>query len=162
MTGMQVPERLEERQESRNHLDAPSLQSSWRAHADQLPHQQPQIEAGGVDQQPLTNGGMPTQVDPLNTIPLRTIMLSRMKAFQSFEQALDFAHALVLDGAPVTLPIANDATLRGQSDPIGAGMAMVLDVFLAKGYEPDGFEQREGFRVYRYKPFGEPAASPRT
>lgn len=68
-------------------------------------------------------------------------MLSRMKAFQSFEEALDFVQALVLDGAPVILPIANDATLPGQSDPVGAGMAMVLDVFLAKGYEPDGFEQ---------------------
>jgi len=44
---------------------------------------------------------------------------------------------------------------------IGAGMAMVLDVFLTKGYEPDGFEQCEGFRTYRYTPFGGPAASPR-
>jgi hypothetical protein len=89
-------------------------------------------------------------------------MLSRMKAFQSVEEALDFVQALALDGAPVVLPIANDATLRGRSDPVGAGMAIVLDVFLAKGYEPDGFEQCEGFRVYRYKPFGGPAASPRS
>jgi hypothetical protein len=87
------------------------------------------------------------------------MMLPKCKAFQSFEEALDFVRALVLDRAPVILPIANDATLRGQPDPVGAGMAMVLDVFLAKGYEPDGFEQREGFRVYRYKPFDEPAAS---
>lgn len=83
-----------------------------------------------------------------------------MKAFQSFEEALDFVHTLVLDRAPVIVPIANDATFLGQSDPVGAGMAMVVDMFLAKGYEPDGFEQREGFRIYRYKPFDEPAASP--
>jgi hypothetical protein len=89
-------------------------------------------------------------------------MLSRMKAFQSFEEALDFVQALVLDGSPVVLPIANDATIRGGLDTIGAGMAMVLDLFLSKGYEPDGFEQCEEFRVYRYKPCSEPVGSPRT
>ena len=85
-----------------------------------------------------------------------------MKAFQSFEEALDFVQALVLDGSPVVLPIANHATLRGGLDTVGAGMAMVLDMFLAKGYEPDGFEPCEGFRVYRYKPFGGSASSPPT
>jgi hypothetical protein len=73
-----------------------------------------------------------------------------MKAFRTVEEALDFVQALVLDGSPVVLPIANDATLRGGLDALGSGMAMVLDVFLSKGYEPDGFEQCEGFRVYRY------------
>jgi hypothetical protein len=70
--------------------------------------------------------------------------------------------ALAPDGLPVVLPIANGATLRGGLDTVGAGMAMILDVFLSKGYEPDGFEQCDGFRVYRYKPFGGPAASPPT
>jgi hypothetical protein len=87
------------------------------------------------------------------------IMRSRMKAFQSFEEALDFVQALALRGSPVVLPIANDATLRGGLDTVGAGMAMVLDVFLSKGYEPDGFEQCKGFRVYSYKPFGGRAPS---
>ena len=64
-----------------------------------------------------------------------------MKAFQSFEEALDFVQALVLDGSPVVLPIANDATLRGGLGTVAAGMAMIPDVFLSKGYEPDGFEQ---------------------
>jgi len=41
-------------------------------------------------------------------------------------------------------------------------MAMLLDVFFAKGYEPDGFEQCIGFRAYRYKALGEPAAGERT
>jgi hypothetical protein len=28
---------------------------------------------------------------------------------------------------------------------------LVVDAFLVKGYEPDGFEQYDGFRTYRYK-----------
>jgi len=89
-------------------------------------------------------------------------MLSRTTAFHSFEEALDFVQTLILDGTPVVLPIANGATLRRQSDPIGAGMAMLLDAFLAKRYAPDGFEQGDGFRVYRYKPFDEPGDRPST
>jgi hypothetical protein len=77
-----------------------------------------------------------------------------MKAFQSFEEALAFVHAAAFDGAPVQLTIANDATFRGSTDPIGAGMAIIVDAILSKGYEPDGIEQHEGFRVYRYRPFG--------
>jgi hypothetical protein len=29
-------------------------------------------------------------------------------------------------------------------------MAIVLDAVLAKGFTPDGFEQRTGYRIYRY------------
>jgi len=36
--------------------------------------------------------------------------------------------------------------------PIVAGMAIVLDAILAQGYGPDGFEQRDGYRLYRYNP----------
>ncbi|TKR30674.1 hypothetical protein FCE95_11240 [Luteimonas gilva] len=35
-------------------------------------------------------------------------------------------------------------------DPMGAGMAIVADRILARGWLPAGFEQREGFRLYRY------------
>jgi hypothetical protein len=33
---------------------------------------------------------------------------------------------------------------------MGAGMAIVLDAVLGKGFTPDGFEQRDGYGVYRY------------
>jgi hypothetical protein len=36
-------------------------------------------------------------------------------------------------------------------DPIGIHMALVTDRVLARGWEPDGFEQAPGYRVYRYK-----------
>ncbi len=39
-------------------------------------------------------------------------------------------------------------------DPAGMHMAIITDKILAKDFLPAGFEQREGFRVYRYKEFG--------
>ena len=42
-------------------------------------------------------------------------------------------------------------TVAGDPDLMGAGMALVLDAVLAQDYEPDGFEQRDGYRIYRYQ-----------
>jgi hypothetical protein len=36
-------------------------------------------------------------------------------------------------------------------DPIGMNMALITDKILTKGWEPDGFEEKDGYRVYRYK-----------
>jgi len=36
-------------------------------------------------------------------------------------------------------------------DVIGFGMALILREILAMGYEPDGFEQKDGFRLYQYR-----------
>ena len=36
-------------------------------------------------------------------------------------------------------------------DPVGVNMVLIVDAILDKGWEPDGFEQRDGFRLYRYK-----------
>ena len=36
-------------------------------------------------------------------------------------------------------------------DSWGVNMAIIMDALLDKGWEPNGFEQREGFRIYRYK-----------
>jgi hypothetical protein len=44
------------------------------------------------------------------------------------------------------LPIAD--TLQ---DSIGMCMALVTDRVLARGWEPNGYEQGVGFRLYRYK-----------
>ncbi len=37
------------------------------------------------------------------------------------------------------------------NDPMGMNMAILTDVALSKGWEPDGFDQEKGYRVYRYK-----------
>lgn len=44
------------------------------------------------------------------------------------------------------LPVADSL-----QDPVGMNMAIITDKILAKRFWPDGFEQKEGFRVYKYK-----------
>jgi hypothetical protein len=61
-----------------------------------------------------------------------------------------------LDGNPpmgdsFQLAISDSITFAGRPDLIGAGMAVILDKILGLGYLPDGFEQKNGFRLYRYK-----------
>ena len=36
-------------------------------------------------------------------------------------------------------------------DPLGIHMAIITDHILARGWQPDGFTQGEGFRTYRYR-----------
>lgn len=36
------------------------------------------------------------------------------------------------------------------NDPMGLNMAMIVDEILKTGYMPDGFEQKSGFRIYKY------------
>ena len=52
------------------------------------------------------------------------------------------------DGSPdeFRLPVS-DALY----DAMGIGMAILADAILAKGWDLDGFEQRDGYRIYRYK-----------
>ena len=47
------PERPNQRQKARQARDESPLQPAWRADADQLPHEQAEIEAAGVNQQAL-------------------------------------------------------------------------------------------------------------
>ena len=42
-------------------------------------------------------------------------------------------------------------TFRGQTTRSDIAMAIILDKILGKGYEPDGFSDAEGGRIYRYK-----------
>lgn len=74
-----------------------------------------------------------------------------MNAFNSAEEVLAFLKTANLLHPSFELPIADGLTFCGHTDVIGAGMAAVLDAILAKGYEPDGFDQRDGYRLYRYK-----------
>lgn len=36
-------------------------------------------------------------------------------------------------------------------DPAGIIMAVITDRILERGWEPDGFLQEDGYRIYRYK-----------
>ena len=37
------------------------------------------------------------------------------------------------------------------NDPVGMNMAIIADGILKAGYMPDGFEQKKGYRIYKYK-----------
>ena len=37
------------------------------------------------------------------------------------------------------------------NDEVGVNMAIIADKLLKAGYMPDGFEQKKGYRIYRYK-----------
>jgi len=52
------------------------------------------------------------------------------------------------DGRPEEFALAISDQLQ---DPIGFNMAIICDMVLTRGWEPDGFEQEQGFRIYRYK-----------
>jgi hypothetical protein len=71
--------------------------------------------------------------------------------FDSAEAAVKYVKGATLSEPTFTLAIADRFTFAGQPDTMGAGMAVVLDAILAKGFWPDGFDQKEGYRLYRYK-----------
>jgi hypothetical protein len=51
-------------------------------------------------------------------------------------------------GPPETfrLPISDEL-----QDPAGVNMAIISDHILERGWEPDGYSQEPGFRIYNYK-----------
>lgn len=69
-----------------------------------------------------------------------------MQAFTEVDEAIASVDAYEGEPEEFVLPIA-EALL----DPVGIHMAMITDRVLARGWEPDGFEQASGYRVYRYK-----------
>ena len=71
--------------------------------------------------------------------------------FTSAEATVEYVKATTLAQPTFTLGIADGFTFAGQADTMGAGMAIVVDAILAKGFWPDGFAQKDGYRVYRYK-----------
>jgi hypothetical protein len=62
-----------------------------------------------------------------------------------------------LDGVPrgqnqgFELWIPRHLTLRGKVVRADFAIAMILDKILGMGYEPDGFAEAEGGRMYKYK-----------
>ena len=70
---------------------------------------------------------------------------------KSAEEGIKHLEAHPPLGASFQLAISESFTFAGKPDTIGAGMAVVLDKILRLGCEPDGFDQKSGFRVYRYK-----------
>jgi hypothetical protein len=49
------------------------------------------------------------------------------------------------------LRVPEHLTFRGRPTQMDVAMAVLLDKILSKGYEPDGFKEVEGGKVYMYK-----------
>ena len=47
------------------------------------------------------------------------------------------------------LPVANELL-----DPVGVNMAIITDDILAREWEPDGYVEGSGCRIYKYKAMG--------
>ena len=69
-----------------------------------------------------------------------------MKPFTDVQAALEFVASYRGSACDLRLPI--DDSMR---DPIGMNMALILDHLLGREWEPDGYEQMDGYRVYKYK-----------
>jgi hypothetical protein len=69
----------------------------------------------------------------------------RVKVCKTYREALECIAAHRGDSATFQLAIADS-----MNDPVGVNMAIVTDRILARGWKPDGYEQRDGYRVYRY------------
>lgn len=72
-----------------------------------------------------------------------------MKPIATVEEAQRVIRSYQGKPEDLRLPIA-EALL----DPVGINMAIIADGILAREWEPDGYIQEKGFRIYKYKKLG--------
>ena len=68
-----------------------------------------------------------------------------MKPIASLEEGMDLVDGFRGSAAEFFLAVP-EALL----DPVGVNMAIITDRILARGWQPMGFTQHDGFRVFRY------------
>ena len=68
-----------------------------------------------------------------------------MKPITSIEEAQELIDSFQGKGEEFKLPISDQL-----QDSIGMNMAIITDNILKKGWMPDGFEQIDGCRIYKY------------
>ena len=71
--------------------------------------------------------------------------------FKSAEEVLAYLETDQPTGGLFQIAISDSFTFAGQPDTMGAGMAVILDKILGLGYEPDGFDQKDGYKLYNYE-----------
>ncbi len=69
-----------------------------------------------------------------------------MSPFTTIDEAVEYIATFSGRPEEVELPISDLL-----QDPIGMYMAIITDKALSRGWEPMGYEQKNGYRVYRYK-----------
>jgi hypothetical protein len=72
--------------------------------------------------------------------------------FNHAEDAVIYVKKLDLkDAKSFDLKIADSLLAGNGKDVMGFGMTIIVDAVLSRGFEPDGFVQVDGFRLYHYK-----------
>jgi hypothetical protein len=69
-----------------------------------------------------------------------------MKPIASVDEALQLVSSFT--GKPEEFQLAVPEALI---DAVGINMAIITDRVLSRGWQPDGFTQKFGYRIYRYK-----------
>jgi hypothetical protein len=69
-----------------------------------------------------------------------------MSPFTDVHEAMSYV--LGFQVRPEELELSISDSLQ---DPIGMHSALITDKILSKGWEPDACEQKNGYRIYRYK-----------
>lgn len=69
-----------------------------------------------------------------------------MEPFEDRKKAIEFIDSFTGTAEELELPISDSL-----NDPMGMNMAIITDTILAKGFFPNGFIQKEDYRIYKYK-----------
>jgi hypothetical protein len=69
-----------------------------------------------------------------------------MKPFTDVQAVLQFVASFEGSARDFQLPIDNSL-----QDPVGINMAIIVERILARRWEPAGYDQMDGYRIYRYK-----------
>jgi hypothetical protein len=67
-----------------------------------------------------------------------------MKPVNSVQEALEQIHSF--QGPVSEFALAFPDRLN---DPVGVNMAIITDKILGRGWQPDGYSQMAGYRIYR-------------
>jgi hypothetical protein len=72
-----------------------------------------------------------------------------MKPARTVEQARSLIESFRGKPEDFELPIADELL-----DSVGINMAIITDAILTREWEPDGYTEASGYRIYRYKAMG--------
>lgn len=70
-----------------------------------------------------------------------------MRTITSIQEAMHLVDTF--EGEPAEFQLLIPDTLN---DAVGVNMAIITDRVLARDWQPDGFTQEDGYRIYRYAP----------
>ena len=68
-----------------------------------------------------------------------------MKAISTLDAALAVVDSYSDQRGQLELPLADELL-----DDVGLNMAIILDRLLSYGWSPNGYDEQEGYRIYRY------------